>query len=1015
MSLVPVCEPLADAEHLDRFGGHSRMSVRALAGAALLSVASAQDGARDDGLERDYGPELPRLAPLEPAEALGSFRLRPGFRIEQVAAEPLVRDPIAMAFDEDGRLFVVEMRGYSEWREERLGSVRLLEDTDGDGHFDTSHLFAEGLAWPTAIACWNGGVFVAAAPDVFYLADTDGDGRADRREHVFTGFGLGNVQGLVNSFRWGLDGRIHGAGSLCGGEIVSVAEPSAPAVPIRGRDFAFDPRTRVLQATSGGAQHGLSFDAFGRKLLSANSDHVQLVMFEDRYAARNPYLPAPRASLSIAADGGQADVFRVSPVEPWRIVRTRLRVKGIVSGPVEGGGTPAGYFTGATGVTVYRGDAFPSEYEGNAFIGDVGSNLVHRKTLEPDGVALIARRAEPKGEFLASTDNWFRPVQFANGPDGALYVADMYREMIEHPASLPPVVKRHLDLRSGRDRGRIYRVVPDDFRQPRIPRLSAAPSAELAALTGHANGWHRDSAARLLVERADLSIVGDLERVATTGELPAGRVCALNLLAVLGALDAAVVMTALEDEDPRVREHGVRLSEDLLARPEIRERLLSMTQDPDARVRYQLAFTLGEVEDPARIAALVALVRRDGTDPWARFAIRSALTVGAGSVLTALAEDAEFAGSRAGRSWLADLALQAGASGLEHDVAAVLALIEELSETETQLAGALASSLVRGLQRSRQSSGSRALLEHSKVAERLLAQRWTDARQRALDEGAQAAVRTDAIEALALAPFEDVRETLARLLDPRHPVPIQLAALATLASFRSPAVATLVLDAWRALGPEARGEAVELLLSRPAWTDSLLDALESRTVRANQLDSTRVHLLRTHPRPDVRTRAGRLFASAAPERLQATLASLRPVLRLTGDPAQGAELFRDRCSRCHRRGGVGDDAGPDLTAVAARGAESILLAVVDPNREIHPQYVDYMVLTTDGQMHTGILAAESSSSLTLRRAGGVSETILRAHVDLVRSSDISLMPEGLIDDLEPTAVADLLAFLLGEE
>jgi len=325
---------------------------------AVLLVTAVQD----DGLERDYGPELPRLAPLEPAEALASFRLRPGFRIEQVAAEPLVRDPVAMAFDEDGRLFVVEMRGYSEWYEDRLGSVRLLEDTDGDGRFDTSSLFAEGLAWPTAIACWKGGVFVAAAPDVFYLADTDGDGRADRREHVFTGFGLDNVQGLVNSFRWGLDGRIHGAGSLCAGEIVSVAEPSSPAVQIRGRDFAFNPRTRALEATSGGAQHGLSFDAFGRKFLSANSDHVQLVMFEDRYAARNPFLPAPRARLSIAADGGQADVFRVSPVEPWRIVRTRLRVQGIVSGPVEGGGTAAGYFTGATGVTIYRGDAFPSEY-----------------------------------------------------------------------------------------------------------------------------------------------------------------------------------------------------------------------------------------------------------------------------------------------------------------------------------------------------------------------------------------------------------------------------------------------------------------------------------------------------------------------------------------------------------------------------------------------------------------------------------------------------------------------------
>jgi len=301
------------------------------------------------------------------------------------------------------------------------------------------------------------------------------------------------------------------------------------------------------------------------------------------------------------------------------------------------------------------------------------------------------------------------------------------------------------------------------------------------------------------------------------------------------------------------------------------------------------------------------------------------------------------------------------------------------------------------------------------VVERLLTERWTRAKERALDEGVLVDTRTDAINALALAPFEDVRQTLAQLLDSRHPVPVQLSALSTLATFQSATVATLVLNAWRALGPEARSEALELLLSRPGWTDSLLDALDLETVRGNQLDSTRVHLLRTHSRPEVRARAEQLFASGSTERLQEALASASPALRLAGDASRGAELFLDRCSRCHRRGGVGNDAGPDLTAVVSRDAESILLAVVDPNREIHPQYVDYMVLTTDGQLHTGILAAESSSSLTLRRAGGVSETILRAHVDVVRSSDVSLMPEGLIDDLEPPSVADLLAFLLGEE
>ena len=167
--------------------------------------------------------------------------------------------------------------------------------------------------------------------------------------------------------------------------------------------------------------------------------------------------------MSIAADGPQAEVFRTSPVEPWRIVRTRLRVAGAVPGPIEGGGRAAGYFTGATGATIYRGDAWPAEYRGQAFIGDVGSNIVHRKTLSADGVLLVANRADEGSEFVASTDIWFRPAQFANAPDGTLYIIDVYREVIEHPASLPPVIKKHLDLTSGRDRGRIYRIVPEGF------------------------------------------------------------------------------------------------------------------------------------------------------------------------------------------------------------------------------------------------------------------------------------------------------------------------------------------------------------------------------------------------------------------------------------------------------------------------------------------------------------------------------------------------------------------------
>jgi putative membrane-bound dehydrogenase-like protein len=291
--------------------------------AALAQEANAKP-------EPDFKDELPRIPPTSPADALKTFQTRPGFRVEQIAAEPLLQSPVAVSYDADGRAFVAGMVDYSEQDKDSLGIVRLLTDTNGDGVYDQTSLFAEGLSWPTAICCYDGGAFVGAAPHIYYLKDTDGDGKADVRQTVFTGFGRGNVQGLFNSFHWGLDNRIHGATSTSGGAIRRGDLADAPAVNLGGRDFSFDPKTLDLRPESGGAQHGMSFDDFGRKFVSSNSDHIQLVMYEDRYIARNPSLAAPGPRVSIALDGPQAEVFRISPVEPWRIVRTRLRVSGQV-------------------------------------------------------------------------------------------------------------------------------------------------------------------------------------------------------------------------------------------------------------------------------------------------------------------------------------------------------------------------------------------------------------------------------------------------------------------------------------------------------------------------------------------------------------------------------------------------------------------------------------------------------------------------------------------------------------
>ncbi|MCA1686129.1 MAG: dehydrogenase, partial [Planctomycetia bacterium] len=371
--------------------------------------------AEDDDLAR----ELPRIKPLAPAEALKAFQVHKGFRLEAVATEPLVTDPVSVCYDADGRLYVVEMRGYPYPENAPTGYVRRLEDTDSDGRFDRSTIFYPGLSWPTGVVPHDGGVFIAVAPDIIYAKDTDGDGVADVKKVMFSGFGAEseakrfdqNVQGLFNGLLWGPDGWIYGVSGSNGGLIKNLSRPGAKPVSVRGRDFRFKPDGSAFEAISGGGQFGHSFDDWGHRFTCMNSNHIRQIVLPSRYLERNPALVVASVVSDIAEEGGAGPVFRISGPEPWRVVRTRQRaadpamVKRLPPNEL----VPIGFFTSATGVTIYRGDAYPEQYRGNAFIGDVGGNLVHRKTLARRGAVLHATRADQDVEFLASTDNWFRP------------------------------------------------------------------------------------------------------------------------------------------------------------------------------------------------------------------------------------------------------------------------------------------------------------------------------------------------------------------------------------------------------------------------------------------------------------------------------------------------------------------------------------------------------------------------------------------------------------------------------
>jgi putative membrane-bound dehydrogenase-like protein len=803
------------------------MQARWVLVSVLLAMSGSTSAWTDDV---DYKSELPRVAATEPATALASFAVADGFEIQLVAAEPLVTSPVAIEWDASGAMFVCEMRGYSENRDDSISQIARLTDVDGNGVYDSRTTYADGLNWPTGLFPYDGGLFVGDAPDLWYFKDTDGDGVSDIKQRVLTGFGRSNVQGLMNSFRWGLDNRIHIACSSVGGDIRAAhAANDAPSVNIRGRDIALDPKTYAFEPTSGAAQHGMCFDDWGRKFVSSNSDHIQQVMYEDRYIARNPFVIPPPSRISIALDGPQAEVFRASPVEPWRILRTRLRVSGQAKGPIEGGGRAAGYFTGATGVTLYRGDAWPASWRGTAFVGDVGSNLIHRKQLNQNGLEFIAQRMDPHSEFVTSTDNWFRPAQFANAPDGTLYVVDVYREVIEHPLSLPDEIKRHLDLTAGRDRGRIYRLIAKKTPPRPSMNLRAMSTLELVQILGHQNAWHRETAARLLYERQDPIAIGPLRRLASESSSPLARMHALYTLSGLGALDESDLLRGLRDMHTQVRRHAVRLADTIAVSDELTGALVRLADDSSIEVRYQLAFTLGAWDGKQKVEALAKIAVQDPANRWVTAA-----------VLNAVGKDAA------------------------------------------------------------------------------------------------------PLKAMLMGEFPE----LCHLLDEQ--------------------IATRSRVADSADNTSTRGGPLPMAI-RSA------DAIASR---------------------------------------QGIVASYQGALTMRVDLERGREQFKKHCSGCHRVDGAGFEIGPNLATIKSRGAETVLTAVLDPNREVNPQYLNYSIVTVDGRVLTGTIVDEGATSVTLRRAENVTESVLRIEIDEIKNTGLSMMPEGFEDSIDRQAMADLIGYLM---
>jgi putative heme-binding domain-containing protein len=763
-------------------------------------------------------------------------------------------------------------------------------------------------------------------------------------------------------------------------------------------------------------EFGQSFDDWGNRFTgNANTMFIHGVLPAE-YLARNPNFPSPDPTER--AFQGFPDIYSISQPEPWRIVRqkywsrwvnssTDMRASRFPANEL----APRGHLTSGSGFTVYRGSAFPQNYQGNLFFGEPANNVVVRLLLEPNGVGFKPTRPdlETKREFIASTDAWFRPVNFANGPDGCLYIASMYREVIEDESAIPDDILKHLDLYSGRDRGRIFRIAPENFRPPAPPRLGKASTGELVATLARRDAWWRETAQRLLYERQDESAIEPLRRLAQTADFPQARLHALCVLLGLGALDEVSLLSAMEHPDARLREHGAKLAEERLNSPGVLRRLLALADDPDPRVRFQTAFSLFKAPDPGAVRALAQIARRDIGDKWIRSAVLTSVPTRAGALFRALLDDADFREKEDG--FLGQLAQIVGARNDPGEVAVLLnALAEPVLRSSPTVQRQVLRQLSDGLARA--GSSIAALIDKAPSAvSTALVKAFSDAERIALDSSMRDQDRGEAAQLLAFAPLGPAKISCEKLLGPEQPTTVQLAAVRSLAARRDGDVASLLLAHWRGYGPATRDEVLDALLRRPDRWASLLNAIESETIAPGELNQSRRQALLLSKDPSIRERAARLLGGVPnPDRQQVLQRYRAGVAKLTGDSARGALVFEQTCAVCHKHA-PRENVGPRLGGLTDRSPDALLTNILDPNREVKATYVGFTLVTTDDQELTGIIANETATSVTIRRPGGAEDTVLRKNIQSLTSSKLSLMPEGLEAGLTEQQMADLITFL----
>jgi putative membrane-bound dehydrogenase-like protein len=966
-----------------------------------------------------HAQDRPPGPPLSPAEALQKMKVPPGFSVELVAAEPDLVNPVAMTFDERGRIWVTESLEYprSEPGKGR-DRVKVLEDTDRDGSVDKVTVFAEGLNIPSGIAVGYGGVWVANSPDILFMQDTDGDGQADKTDVVVTGFGRTDTHELPNSLTWGPDGWLYGLNGVFNYSHVKYPadSPLAKSKPDGWQFtcalFRIHPRTREFQLFCEGTSNpwGVAFDNEGSAFVSACViDHLWHLVETGYYHRQGgPYPPFTWKIESIVKHKHQKAAY--------------------------------------CGLHFYDSDAYPEKYREKLYMGNIHGNCINADKLAREGSTYFAT---PEDDFLSANDAWFMPVAQKTGPDGCLYILDWYdqyhcyQDARRDPAGIE------------RSKGRLYRVRYQET--PRAPQfdLTQDSDEQLIGRLGSPNGFFRDMAQRILAERDNPGIPGKL--CSTIGGRETPRKQRMHALwALLSRSDLKEEIDFLKmlmgnTKDPTVAAWCLRAFGDLGHMPpavRINLNLRMYGEHPD--VLLQTVIAARKIDGAKAMPMLLEALSRCGNDKliphivWQNLHplleenpnefiqfIRTADLAKQPQLAELLPRATEriLARKSAEPKPIADLftILEGRDIVAARQYLNLLAARIQSGELAGEPLAKLRAELVPLIAKPVKAGAAHPL----GLDAGLLAVSWGDkealsyVRQTAAAAGLAPELRLRAVRALISSGDATVLETVTQALvtqpvagpnnQNQSPAEFQGQLLAALGQLDKPQVAVVVLDAYPKLEAEVQPKAVELLTQRAAWAKTLLTAIGEKKIPAEALGINQVRKLLASRDADlvkaVESKWGKIREERNPRR-DAVIAEMRTLIRKTpGDPLRGHEVYKKICGQCHKIYGEGQEVGPDITVNGRSSFEQLLSNVFDPSLVIGAAYQARTVATKGGRVVAGLVVEESEQRLVLKVQGGKQEIIPHDDIEEMKTSELSLMPEDVEKTLKPQEIADLFAFI----